>query len=70
MLAINNSVSQTTQKTPYEMVFGQSARHDHDFWIQLHKQYSNNLIINEEDLPDSVSEIICFNDNEVNLSLF
>ena len=42
MLAINNCVSQSTQKTPYEMVFGQPTRNDHDFWMQLHKQSTNN----------------------------
>ncbi|CAM4836734.1 unnamed protein product, partial [Rotaria magnacalcarata] len=42
MLAINNCVSQSTQKTPYEMVFGQSVHTNDEFWSELHKQYSNN----------------------------
>jgi hypothetical protein len=41
MLATNNCVSQTTKKTPYEMVFGQSLRSDHDFWNEVYKQSSN-----------------------------
>lgn len=69
MLAINNCVSQSTQKTPYEMVFGQPPRNDHEFWLELHKQYSNNLIINEEELPESISEIFSFKDEEVDLGL-
>jgi glucose-6-phosphate isomerase len=56
MLAINNCISQSTQKTPYEMVFGQPARNDHDFWIELHKQSTNNSIVNEEDIPQSISD--------------
>ncbi|CAF5016543.1 unnamed protein product, partial [Rotaria magnacalcarata] len=31
MLAINNCVSQSTQKTPYEMVFGQSVHTNDEF---------------------------------------
>lgn len=57
MLAINNCTSQTTKKTPYEMVLGQSIRIDHEFWLNLHKESStNDSIINEEDLPDSFVE--------------
>jgi hypothetical protein len=57
MLAINNCTSQSTKKTPYEMVFGQPSRIDHEFWLELHKESStNNLIVNEEDLPDSFLE--------------
>jgi len=56
MLAINNCISQSTQKTPYEMVFGQPASNDHDFWMELHKQSTNNSIVNEEDIPQSISD--------------
>lgn len=70
MLSINNCVAQSTKKTPYEMVFGQPTRHDHDFWLQLNKQYSNDSILNEEDLPESISNLILFNDNQVFLSSF
>ena len=56
MLAINNCISQSTQKTPYEMVFGQPVRNDHDFWMELHKQSTNNSIVNEEDIPQSISD--------------
>ena len=64
MLAINNCISQSTKKTPYEMVFGQPARNDHDFWIELHKQSSINSIIDEEDIPQSIAndlidELVC-----------
>ncbi|CAF4652852.1 unnamed protein product [Rotaria sp. Silwood2] len=54
MLAINNCRSQSTKKTPYEMVFGQRARSDHDFWLQIHQQTDNKSIINEEELPTSI----------------
>ncbi|CAF1292393.1 unnamed protein product [Rotaria sordida] len=64
MLSINNCVSQSAQKTPYEMVFGQPTRSDHDFWQQLNKQYSNNLVVNEEDLPQSIANMISSNDDE------
>jgi hypothetical protein len=67
MLAINNCVSQSTQKTPYEMVFGQPARNDHDFWLELHKQPNNNSILNEEDLPDSISKVFNSTDDTVRI---
>ncbi|CAF4522228.1 unnamed protein product [Rotaria magnacalcarata] len=54
MLAMNNSISQSTKKTPYEMVFGQSIRHDHEFWHQLHAQSSNESVLNEEDIPEAL----------------
>jgi hypothetical protein len=54
MLAMNNCISQSTQKTPYEMVFGQSVRNNHDFWQELHKQSENTLILNEEDIDESI----------------
>ncbi|CAF4168027.1 unnamed protein product, partial [Rotaria sordida] len=54
MLSINNCTSQSTKKTPYEMVFGQPCRIDHEFWLELHKESStNDSIVNEEDLPGS-----------------
>jgi hypothetical protein len=55
MLAMNNCVSQSTQKTPYEMVFGQCVRNDHDFWQELNKQSKNTSIINEEEIPESIA---------------
>lgn len=69
MLAINNCVSQSTQKTPYEMVFGQPVHSNDEYWLEMHKQSSNNLIINEEDLPESISQILSLNHQEVNLIL-
>ena len=54
MLAVNNCVAQSTRKTPYEMVFGQPTRIDHDFWLQLHKDSKDDSILNEEDLSDSI----------------
>ena len=55
MLAINTSVSKNTQKTPYELVFGQPPRHDQEFWQSILNQTlvsSSNIdsIINEEDI--------------------
>jgi hypothetical protein len=54
MLAINNCSSQSTKKTPYEMVFGQSVRHNHDFWEELHKQSKIDSVVDEEDLVESI----------------
>ncbi|CAF3798969.1 unnamed protein product [Rotaria sp. Silwood1] len=60
MLAINNCRSQSTKKTPYEMVFGQRVRSDHDFWLQIHQQTENKSIINEEELPTSIIDDLNF----------
>ena len=54
MLAMNNCVSQSTQKTPYEMVFGQSVRNNHDFWQEIHKQSTKNLILDEEEIEQAI----------------
>ena len=69
MLTISNCVSQSTQKSPYEMVFSRPVHNNDEFWLELHKQLSNNFIINEEDLPESMPEILYFNDEEVYLTL-
>jgi hypothetical protein len=55
MLAINTSVSQSTKKTPYELVFGQLPRHQQEFWQIIYNQtrtQSTSLdpIIDEEDI--------------------
>ncbi|CAF4874605.1 unnamed protein product, partial [Rotaria socialis] len=65
MLAINYCVSQSTQNTPCEMVFGQSVHTNDEFWLELHKQYSNNLIINEEELPEFICQILSLNRGEL-----
>ncbi|CAF4917726.1 unnamed protein product, partial [Rotaria magnacalcarata] len=54
MLAMNNSMSQSTKKTAYEMVFGQALRIDHDFWQEIHKQSKNSSIVNEEEIDESI----------------
>ncbi|CAF3750245.1 unnamed protein product [Rotaria sp. Silwood1] len=64
MLAINNCRSQSTKKTPYEMVFGQRVRSDHDFWLQIHQQTENKSIINEEELPTSIIDDLNFGNEE------
>ena len=61
MLAINSCISQSIQKTPYEMVFGQSVRHDQEFWKEIHKQstensINSNSISNEENIFDLFDE--------------
>ncbi|CAF1687327.1 unnamed protein product, partial [Adineta ricciae] len=57
MLAINNCISQSTKKTPYEMVFGQPLKIDHEFWLELHRtSTTDESVINEEDLSDSFLE--------------
>jgi len=56
MLALNNCVAQSTQKTPYEMVFGQPTRLDHEFWLQIHSNSKDGSILDEEDLPDSIAK--------------
>ncbi|CAM4847562.1 unnamed protein product [Rotaria magnacalcarata] len=65
MLAMNNCISQSTKKTPYEMVFGQSVRNDHDFWLQLHQQSINKTIIDEEELPESLADNFNLNDHSL-----
>ncbi|CAF4223141.1 unnamed protein product [Rotaria sp. Silwood2] len=65
MLSINNYVSLSAQKTPYKIIFDQPTRHDHEFWQELNKQYSNNLIINKENLSQSISDMISSNDDEL-----
>ncbi|CAF2185727.1 unnamed protein product [Rotaria magnacalcarata] len=65
MLAINNCVSQSTQNAPYEMVFGQSVHTNDEFWLEVHKQYSNSLIINEGELPESICQILSLNHGEL-----
>ncbi|CAF0723680.1 unnamed protein product [Adineta steineri] len=63
MLAINNSISQSTKKSPYEMVFGQTLRIDHDFWEEIQKQSKNCIIINEEEIDESIiNEFDLFNE--------
>ncbi|CAF3436338.1 unnamed protein product [Rotaria socialis] len=59
MLAMNNSMSQATKKTAYEMVFGQALRIDHDFWQEIYKQSKNCSVINEEEIDESI--LIDFN---------
>jgi hypothetical protein len=70
MLAMNNCVSQSTRKTAYEMVFGQPVRNDHDFWIELHNQAIDKTIVDEEDLPKSITDTLNFIDNSVCTILF
>lgn len=55
MLAINSSVSQNTQKTPYELVFGQPPRHNQEFWENIHEQVqtrstNTRSVIDEDDI--------------------
>ncbi|CAF4391972.1 unnamed protein product [Rotaria magnacalcarata] len=64
MLAMNNSMSQSTKKTAYEMVFGQALRIDHDFWQEIHKQSKNSSIVNEEEIDESiVNDFNLFNES-------
>ncbi|CAF1532838.1 unnamed protein product [Adineta ricciae] len=59
MLAINNCTPQSTKKTRDEVVFGQSLKIDHEFWLELHKtSATSDSIINEEELADSFLEKI------------
>ncbi|CAF4131102.1 unnamed protein product, partial [Adineta steineri] len=62
MLAINNSISFSTKKSPYEMVFGQTLRIDHDLCEEIQKQSKNSIIINEEEIDESIiNEFNLFN---------
>jgi len=67
MFAINNCVSQSTKKTPYEMVFGQPPTIDHNFWIELNKQSNNKSLVDEEDLPHSITNCLDLTDNSVRM---
>ncbi|CAF1963600.1 unnamed protein product, partial [Rotaria magnacalcarata] len=69
MLAINNCIPQSTKKTPYELVFGQRVRNDHDFWIQIYEQSNNKSIINEEDLPSSINSYLNSDNDEFLFSI-
>ncbi|CAF3437792.1 unnamed protein product [Rotaria socialis] len=53
------------KKTPYEMVFGQLVRNDHDFWLKIHQQSINKTIIDEEDLPESLADDFNLNDHSL-----
>lgn len=55
MLAMNTSVSRITQKTAYELVFGQLPRHNQEFWDNIHQQIrirssNDGTIINEDEI--------------------
>ena len=50
--AINTSVSATTGKPPYQLVFGQSPRSDFALMHELAQQG----ITSEEDIPDGVMQ--------------
>jgi hypothetical protein len=61
MLAINTSISQNTQKTPYELVFGQPPRHNQEFWENVHKQIqarstNPDSVIDEDDILSLFNE--------------
>ncbi|CAM4931113.1 unnamed protein product [Rotaria socialis] len=57
------------KKTPYEMVFGQLVRNDHDFWLKIHQQSINKTIIDEEDLPESLADDFNLNDHSVRINI-
>ncbi|CAF4813057.1 unnamed protein product, partial [Rotaria magnacalcarata] len=64
MSAMNNSMSQSTKKPAYEMVFGQALRIDHDFWQEIHTQPKNSSIVNEEEIDESiVNDFNLFNES-------
>lgn len=50
--SMNTSMSGTTGRTPYELVFGQKARSDQGVWEELAAQG----VLNEEDLPEEFVE--------------
>lgn len=63
MLSINKSIAQSTQKTPFEMVYGQATQHDDVFWRELLKQASENL--NDPHAPideETLSQIFEYDD--------
>ena len=65
MFAINCCVSQSTQKTPYEMVFGQAPRQNETFWQEIHRQAMDTSInydnsVHEENICDLFDDQVCF----------
>ena len=55
MLSMNTSISQNTQKTAYELVFGQPPRHDQEFWKNIYQQVQTrstnpDTVIDEDDV--------------------
>ena len=63
MLAINTSISQNTQKNPYELVFGQPPRHNQEFWENIHKQ-SQTRSMNPDSVIDEDDILLLFNEQE------
>ncbi|CAF4454714.1 unnamed protein product [Rotaria socialis] len=55
MLAMNNCISQSTKKTPYEMVFGQPS--------------INKTIIGEEELPEPLADNFNLNDHSERINI-
>ncbi|CAM4977148.1 unnamed protein product [Rotaria socialis] len=65
----NAVVQKNYKETPYEMIFDQPARNDHDFWLQLHQQSINKTIIDEEDIPESLADNLNLNDHSVRINI-
>ena len=63
MLALNTSISQNTQKTPYELVFGQPPRHSQEFWENIHKQIQTRST-NPDSVIDEDDILLLFNGQE------
>ncbi len=60
--SINTSIAETTNKTPYEVVFGQQPRSDFEMW----KIISESGVEDEENLPNNLVNI--FNECKVYIS--
>jgi hypothetical protein len=61
MFAINTSIAKSTNKTPFEVVFGQHPRTEDDVWkniLNCEQQSCINKMILEEDLPVEIANII------------
>lgn len=75
MLAMNTSESRITQKTAFELVFGQPPRHDQEFWENIHKQIRAHLqnddeVVDEEDIDNLFGEMNYLDSLVVHLIFF
>lgn len=65
MLSMNKSIAQSTQKSPYEMVYGQTTQHDDVFWKEIVKQASAKLTDPNAPIDEEALSLI-FKENENN----
>lgn len=63
MLSMNKSIAQSTQKSPFEMVYGQNTQHNDVFWKEIVKQATTKLTDANAPIDEEALSRI-FKDNE------